>query len=308
MSTPFLEHQPDPVNFLNLHSIDWPRVRSTQALIHQRFQYDYPGPVHELRHRLVVVPADRHGQQQLSDYHLQVSLPPLSQHGALDPFGNRFFEFYIPHVETSVAFEVWFKVEQQMQGAAKPLVPAAQMAYYLQPTRLTAVNHALATTANELRRQHPDPRQLAERITAWTYQAMRYRRGMTTVETPAVEALALGAGLCQDYAHIMLALCRAAGLPARYVSGHLFGEGGSHAWVEVLLPHEPSGDFMALPFDPTNHCQAMHKYITIAVGRDYADVTPTSGSFIASYSGRLTSSKRAGLTVVEYTDGRVICS
>ncbi len=61
---------------------------------------------------------------------------------------------------------------------------------------------------------------------------MRYGWGVTNVETTAAEALRLGQGLCQDYAHIMLAICRAANLPARYASGHLLAEGGSHAWVE----------------------------------------------------------------------------
>ena len=66
---------------------------------------------------------------------------------------------------------------------------------------------------------------------------MAYTHGVTGVRTTAAEAFALRRGVCQDYAHIMLALCRLCDLPARYVSGHLLGEGGTHAWVDVLLPH-----------------------------------------------------------------------
>ena len=91
----------------------------------------------------------------------------------------------------------------------------------------------------------------------------------------------------------------AARLPAPYNSGHLLGEGRSHAWLEVLML-AADGNLVAMPFDPTNHRRANLSYITIAVGRDYRDVAPTSGSFIAPYQGQLTASKRAGLTRIEY--------
>ncbi len=125
--------------------------------------------------------------------------------------------------------------------------------------------------------------------------------------TTAAEALNLGQGLCQNYSHIMLALCRLVGLPTRYVLGHLLGEGGSHAWVEVLLPSAAnSGKSEAIAFDPTNHCRAGLRHITIPVGRDYQDVSPTSGRFTAPYGGRLHSSNQVGLILVEYFDGRQI--
>jgi len=96
----------------------------------------------------------------------------------------------------------------------------------------------------------------------------------------------------------MLALCRQAGLPARYVSGHLTGEGGSHAWVEVVVP-DPGNQIaarrVAVAFDPTHECRAGQGYFTIAVGRDYADVAPTSGAFEGRSPGALTSRKWLGL-------------
>jgi transglutaminase-like putative cysteine protease len=121
---------------------------------------------------------------------------------------------------------------------------------------------------------------------------MRYRHDVTTVRTTAAEALAVGAGVCQDYAHVMLALCRLCGLPARYVSGHLVGEGGSHAWVEVLLPSPGDrSSLVAVAFDPTNDRAAGPGYLTVAVGRDYADVAPTHGSYCGAPGGALTTSK-----------------
>ena len=133
---------------------------------------------------------------------------------------------------------------------------------------------------------------------------MRYGHGATHVGTTAAQALATGQGLCQDYAHLMLALCRAAGLRARYVSGHMLAEGGSHAWVEVLLPLKDGFEIIA--YDPTNNRRPGLRYVTVAVGRDYRDVAPTSGSYSGSYVGRLTITKRAGLTAVEYEGGQVV--
>jgi transglutaminase-like putative cysteine protease len=146
---------------------------------------------------------------------------------------------------------------------------------------------------------------LAARINDWVYGAISYAHGVTGVRTAASEALAAGRGVCQDFAHIMLVLCRLCGLPARYVSGHLLGEGGTHAWVEVLLP-DPSdaGRSIAHPFDPTNGNIPGLKYVTVAVGRDYGDVAPTSGTFRAPYAGSLSAHKRAGVTALEYFSGR----
>jgi transglutaminase-like putative cysteine protease len=130
---------------------------------------------------------------------------------------------------------------------------------------------------------------------------MTYKHGATTVSTTASEALAIGHGVCQDYAHIMLAVCRACGLPSRYVSGHLLGQGGSHAWVEVLLPtNDGSGDAIAWTFDPTHASRGGLGYVTVAVGGDYLDVAPTSGTYRSTARGRLISSKRVTLTELRY--------
>jgi transglutaminase-like putative cysteine protease len=125
--------------------------------------------------------------------------------------------------------------------------------------------------------------------------------GATAVTTPAAEAWAAGIGVCQDYAHCTLALCRLCGLPARYVSGHVLGEGGTHAWVEGLVRHPQDEDALrAVPIDPTHDRRAGLRYITVAVGRDYLDVPPTSGTFDAPYGGELTTHRRAAVTRVEY--------
>jgi transglutaminase-like putative cysteine protease len=91
-------------------------------------------------------------------------------------------------------------------------------------------------------------------------------------------------------------LCHLAGLPARYVSGHLLGQGGTHAWVEVIVP---DGDHaVAIPFDPCHDRRGDNRYVTVATGRDYADVAPTSGSYIGAPGGRLTANREVGVIAI----------
>jgi transglutaminase-like putative cysteine protease len=155
----------------------------------------------------------------------------------------------------------------------------------------------LGEAARELTAAGAGGLDLAERACAWAHQALTYQYGVTGVRTSAAAALAGGRGVCQDYAHVMLALCRAAGLPARYVSGHLVGEGGSHAWVEVVVtdPSASNRRSVAVAFDPTHDRRAGREYLTVAVGRDYADVAPTSGTFVGTCSGVLAARKRLSL-------------
>lgn len=99
--------------------------------------------------------------------------------------------------------------------------------------------------------------------------------------------MALGSGVCQDYTHIMLAICRLAGLSARYVSGLLPGEGQMHAWVEVLLPGAAQRPPTWVGYDPTHQRRCDERYITVAVGRDYQDIAPTSGYYEGEAANRL---------------------
>ncbi len=108
-----------------------------------------------------------------------------------------------------------------------------------------------------------------------------YVPGSTDILTPLTEFVAQKRGVCQDYAHLMLAAARSRGVPARYVSGYIYagaddgtqGGGATHAWVELYLPH--AGVWKG--FDPTNNILVSDRHIKIAVGRDYADVPPTKG-------------------------------
>ena len=268
---------------------------STTYLLHQRFRYEYPSPIRRLEHRLMVVPPHLHGDQRRVVCRLQVSGATVSRVAWLDGFGNLVVEYRAPVVHEAIEFESWVAVERAGDDGAGPagVDPALEDPHLVRPSRLTRPDDALVETARHLSADGAPALELAERINHWVYQAMAYTPGVTTVKTTAAQALALGRGVCQDYAHVMLALSRLCRLPARYVSGHLVGEGGSHAWVEVVVPDASRyGRVMAVAFDPTHDRRAGAGYVTVAVGRDYADVAPTSGGFEAACSGRLSCRKR----------------
>lgn len=116
----------------------------------------------------------------------------------------------------------------------------------------------------------------------WIYQEFRYEPGATNVNTHLEEAFQLRRGVCQDFTHVMLGLCRSVGIPARYASGYLYngprdtlvGAQASHAWAEVFLPGAGW-----IGFDPTNNTLADERYVKISVGRDYEDVAPVRGNY-----------------------------
>ena len=281
--------------------VDWRDVRWTAYLIHQHFQYEYPGTIDDLRHRLVIIPPERHGGQRLIAHRLEISSPTTEVRREHDAFGNLVLSLKADSVAREIGFTAWIVVERDAAGGPI-VVPAATYVApaCCEPSRLTTPDAALERAAAALGPAASDA-DLAEHINQFVHETMRYEPGATDVHTSAREAFAKRAGVCQDYAHVMLALCRLTGLPARYVSGHLLGEGGTHAWVEVLLP-DPSfpGRLYARPFDPTHGREPGLNYVTVATGRDYGDVAPTAGTFRAPFTGRLTTRKHVGVTAVEY--------
>jgi transglutaminase-like putative cysteine protease len=281
-------------------SVDWTAARRASYLLRQTFRYEYPEPIRDLNHRLVVIPPERFGDQRRLRHELSVDLDLARLENRHDRFGNVVVDVFAPRVADLIEFHAEVSVER---NAAEPnRLPDGWLAdgYLLEPSRLTAADDRIRAAAERLAGSAEWGLALADRINDWVYQSLTYRYGVTGVRTTAAEALALGAGVCQDYAHIMLALCRVCGLPARYVSGHLLGQGGTHAWVEVVLPaHDGTGDAIAWAFDPTHASRGGLGYVTIAVGGDYSDVAPTSGTYTSGARGRLTTSKQVALTDLE---------
>jgi transglutaminase-like putative cysteine protease len=259
---------------------------TVEAAIEQHIRYDYSKPVTNLRQRLVVVPPARHGRQYRGTWSLDVrGARATIVEARRDTFGNVRIQVVVPRVRSWVEFDVRTTVTFRDDQS---LAPVRRDPRFLKHTMLTAPDDAIALLLTGSDRRDP------EFICAEVHRSLTYEYGITDVDTTAAEALSGRRGVCQDYAHLMVAACRLVGMPARYVSGHLLGEGGSHAWVEVLREHPTHPDaWVAEAWDPT-HCRRTNdNYITIATGRDYRDVAPMSGTFDGSAVGALTVRKHA---------------
>jgi len=273
-------------------AVDWQRVRSTAYLVRQLITYQYEGPVRRLRQRLVVQPRAHHGDQRRVMHRLEV-LDATARRVThrIDAFGNDVIDVSVPEVAERISFLSWSIVERHADQRLHLVdVAASADPRMLGATRLTAPDARLRSLASELRATGLVGRSLAVAASSRVHSEMRYAHDVTSVKTTAAEALALGQGVCQDYAHVLLVICRELGLPARYVSGQLLGDGGSHAWVEVLLPRGRR-QVEVLALDPTHDRPAGLTYLTVAVGRDYADVAPLTGSYVATHAGFLTATK-----------------
>jgi transglutaminase-like putative cysteine protease len=263
----------------------------------QSFRYDYDAPVTAVRQRLVVVPPARHGDLHRRAHQVDVTGAPSERSVRRDAAGNTIVRVHAAQVERSVEFRLTAVIER-IRGDGPPVLPASALSdpRLLRPTSLTAADDRLRTLAFDIAGRNPRDLDLADRLCTAVHTAISYEMGVTTIATTAAEALAGGRGVCQDQAHVMLALCHVVGMPARYVSGHLLGQGGTHAWVEVVVPNRDGA--VAVAFDPCHGRRANAGYLTIATGRDYADVAPTSGSYVGAPGGRLTASRQVGVTAI----------
>jgi transglutaminase-like putative cysteine protease len=154
----------------------------------------------------------------------------------------------------------------------------------LQPSHFARSSDLLRTLARDLRVfRGADPLSTLRDLTTAVHDAFEYDTMSTRVDSPIDQALTSRHGVCQDFAHIMIALVRELGIPCRYVSGYLYHRqedqdrsppGATHAWVEALLP-----GLGWMGFDPTNDVLVRDRHIRVAIGRDYADVPPTRGVF-----------------------------
>jgi transglutaminase-like putative cysteine protease len=278
-------------------SLDWAAARRVSYLLRQSFRYEYPEPIRDLNHRLVVIPPERFGDQLRLRHELSVDAEGARFEDRKDRFGNVIIDVFAPRVSEAIEFTAEVSVERHAAEPNRLADGWLADGYLLDPSPLTSADDRILRAAASLASSADWGLPLADRINDWVYQSMTYQYGVTGVRTTAAQALALGSGVCQDYAHVMLAVARACGLPSRYVSGHLVGEGGSHAWVEVVLPtKDGTGDAIASTFDPTHASRGGLNYVTIAVGADYSDVAPTSGTYLSSASGRLYTRKQVTLT------------
>jgi transglutaminase-like putative cysteine protease len=261
--------------------------------VRHHYRYEYSAPVHDVRQKLVMVPPDRHGDQMLTSFDLDVrgTSGRLLVNWDTDRFGNRLCLVEAERVEEALDFEAWFTVHRRASAHWLDLDPDTREVL-TRFTPLTLPDWRIRAAATRIAQETQLAGDRVHRAHEWTASSIRYQPGVTGTQTPAAMALYLGQGVCQDYAHIMLSLLRALGIACRYVSGHLLGDGAPHAWVEALLV-DSAARLEVVACDPTHSRAAGSDYIVVATGRDFSDVTSTSGVFTGAAVGKLHWSKQA---------------
>jgi transglutaminase-like putative cysteine protease len=262
--------------------------------IRHRTRYYYSAPVHESLTEVRMHPRTE-GRQRCLDYQLAVT-PKARVHVNRDFLGNSVHHFGVPapHNELNIMAE---SVVEMKDFAEFPqsLAPSAwaeldaevqrgdywEMLLASRFSRPTPLLLELVDRLDAVRRG--DPLELLLELNTRLHDWFDYEQESTTVDSPIDDALKQKKGVCQDFAHIMIAVVRNLEIPCRYVSGYLHHSGiehdrsredATHAWVEAWLP-----SLGWTGFDPTNDLLARERHIRTAVGRDYADVPPTRGVF-----------------------------
>ncbi len=239
--------------------------------------FTYDEPVTEAYMEMRLTPLDAGGQRCESSR--LVTDPAGEVMGYVDRFGNRVrhFDTLAPHERLVVTA---LSEVQTPDGYSEPQRELTLLdAYdYLEPTAYAPAVPALRDFAAGCARPGGAVDTALEVMRA-VRAALDYTPGATDVRTTAEEALSRGQGVCQDFAHLMIACCRSLGLPSRYVSGYVFtpergAAAASHAWTDIFA--EGVG-WMSL--DATHDSAQTGNYVRLAVGRDYADVPPTRGVY-----------------------------
>jgi len=243
-----------------------------QLNIRHRTAYRYDEIVKYSAQALRLTPR-REGRQHTLSWTIQA---PGRKSEQVDAHGNvtHLLTVESPHSEIEIIVSGSVEVADTEwiphEGGLSPLA-------YLAPTPLTAPDDALASLARNHLNRPGDLRDRLFALAQGVYDRVRYTPGATGVEESAAAALTRGEGVCQDQAHVFLTSCRAAGIPARYVSGYLYsgdsGDAASHAWVDAWIEEAKAW----LGIDVTHLAATGIKHCRLAVGRDYLDAAPVRG-------------------------------
>jgi transglutaminase-like putative cysteine protease len=252
--------------------------------IHHRTSFAYDTPARESFNDVRLTPSvDK--RQSLEFFSLQTS-PGSKPRRYSDFCGNtvHHFEIAAPHANLTIESEALVSTNAVAALPADAFLPPLQtdaaFAFdYLSQTRFIDLDPATWRLAVDATDGVTDPWQSAQAILRFVHSYLTYTPASTTVHTHLRDVIARRCGVCQDFAHMMVGLCRSLKMPARYVSGYLATEKASatHAWVEVLLP--TVGWY---PLDPTHNRQIDGTYVRLAAGRDYSDVPPVAGYYKGS--------------------------
>lgn len=243
--------------------------------VHWETTYTYPVAAVSLHTELRVLPADRAGQRLIDG---SITLEPHAQlHALVDAWGNRYHhaDFATPVERLSIAMAA--DVDTADEPVAEPPLPPLLERMLIQHTARTPRHPAICALAERV--DDHSPLALALGISDRIAERCVFEVGQTDVSATALDFLQQGRGVCQDFAHLLIAALRSRGVAARYVSGYLGPADGedvgeaSHAWAQVL----DQGIWRGI--DSANRCEQDGRYIVTATGRDYDDVPPMRGGF-----------------------------
>jgi transglutaminase-like putative cysteine protease len=282
--------------------------------IHHLTKFRYTVPVSESIFELRMQPRSE-GAQHCLNFKLHVT-PRSNVFSYRDYLGNIVHHFDVPgqHRQLIITAEALVDVQPTAHlpealgpGAWDDLgrdIAGIDLWEMLTPSQFVRTTPALVAFSEEMgvgsgpSNRDRDPLQTILELNSALHGSLDYVPKSTRVDSPIDEALSNRKGVCQDFAHIMLALARQRGIPARYVSGYLFHRnedqstgGATHAWVEVWMPR-----LGWIGIDPTNNVLAGERHVRTAVGRDYADVPPSRGVFKGDADGELTVAVRVSLS------------
>lgn len=243
-----------------------------------RTEYRFTEPQNRVIQLLRVTPSS-HASQTIVDWTIDVECDARLRHH-VDGYGNKVTMLYVPEQVDHIGVHVFGEAfTEDAAGIVRETVEPLPPDVFLRSTPLSKPSPAIADFAADLKTQEHDALSRAHLLNRELNNRLIFDPGKTRVDTDAASAFAAGHGVCQDFVHIFLAVARLWGIPARYVSGHLFRRDGAeqqpaaHAWAEA---HIDGLGWVA--FDPANGISSDDAYIRVATGLDYAAAAPLSGA------------------------------
>jgi transglutaminase-like putative cysteine protease len=251
--------------------------------------FTYPEPVHDSFNETRLQPISNHQQERVS-FSLEVT-PGVRPGEYRDFYQNvvHYFEVTPPHSELKVTARSRVRTGGIGTGQ-KTSVGSEPLHDYLQASPFVSLPVEIFREAVDHQGIGPTDEERAVSLMEHVNGSFVYEPNVTQVHTHVEEVFRLRRGVCQDFAHAMISLCRLVKIPARYVSGYVYcgdrgemrGAEASHAWVEVHV-----GEAGWVGLDPTNRCRVGEMHIKVAHGRDYRDVPPLSGNYHGDVQGAL---------------------
>jgi transglutaminase-like putative cysteine protease len=280
--------------------------------IHHITKYTYEGPVRDSANQIVLFPVKDEYQEVLRHDLTITGEPPVEIYS--DYYGNEIGSFSNAEPHTMLLIDSRLEVITKTRPALKDEAAREEQWYLLDQLRWQVpyidflAQEPFAYYTEVLESVCPDsarsqtPLEAARQLRTYVYDHFKYIKGITSVETTLNEVWELKAGVCQDFAHILLVFLRQIRIPARYVSGYICpnrngmrGEGATHAWIEAYIPFN---GWVGL--DPTNNCEADDLHVRLAVGRNFSDCSPVKGT----YKGAAGQHLEVGVSV-SYENGRM---